>query len=74
MSEKLRSAPVNDWDSCQFFRRSQLGTDSDIAAGEILSYKVMSLLFTIDSLSCYSRESCGHAERLEWFAWFVLGY
>ena len=29
---------------------------------------------TISSLSCYSHESCGHVERLEWLAWFVLGY
>ena len=41
---------------------------------KILSYKVMSLLLYIGSLSCYSHESCGHVERLEWLAWFVLGY
>ena len=29
---------------------------------------------TIGSLSCYAHESCGHVERLEWLAWFVLGY
>ena len=29
---------------------------------------------TFGSLSCYSHESCGHVERLEWLAWFVLGY
>ena len=29
---------------------------------------------TIGSLSCYPHESCGHVERLEWLAWFVLGY
>ena len=28
----------------------------------------------IQMLSCYSHESCGHVERLEWLAWFVLGY
>ena len=28
---------------------------------------------TIGCLSCYSHESCGHVERLEWLAWFVLG-
>ena len=29
---------------------------------------------TIGSLSCYPNESCGHVERLEWLAWFILIY
>ena len=29
---------------------------------------------TIGSLSCYPHESCVHVERLEWLAWFILGY
>ena len=47
---------------------------SSHSAGHMVQGNEFIVVNTIGSLSCYSHESCGHVERLEWLAWFVLGY